>query len=174
VSLLTREPGKYALSTNQLRWLPLMWAHSISRRPRFVFTVLRTVTKILDIRHSSQHWQWGAIRRKRGRLQKYNLEEVRWKREVAATRYHSVDKSRMYLEPGTEWGTESFAKYRHCRPGFGDSSITQACTGFTAPNVPLACGNLCFLVGFCDPGHRRCGHDISVTVKSGFTREPQF
>jgi hypothetical protein len=35
----------------------------------------------------------------------------------------------------------------------------------TAPNVPLARGKLCFLLGFCHRGRRRCGHDISVTVK---------
>jgi hypothetical protein len=27
------------------------------------------------------------------------LEEVRWKREVAGTRYHSVNKSRVYPAP---------------------------------------------------------------------------
>jgi hypothetical protein len=59
--------------------------------------VLRTVTKILEILHSLQHRQLGTIRRKRGRLQKYNFEEVRWKREVAGTRYHSVNRSRIYL-----------------------------------------------------------------------------
>jgi hypothetical protein len=63
-----------------------------------------------------------------------------------------------------------------CRPGtyFGQSASGKLCSVSTAPKVPLARGKLCFILGFCHCGHRRCGHDISVTVKPLFIRKSLF
>jgi hypothetical protein len=63
-----------------------------------------------------------------------------------------------------------------CRPGtyFGQSASGKLCSVSTAPNFPLARGKLFFLLGFCHCGHRRCGHDISVTVKPLFIRVSLF